>query len=37
MGEMALTDEHGPQLGWTSWVKTAPRAEDASDTILQLQ
>ncbi|MEO8027624.1 MAG: type VI secretion system baseplate subunit TssG, partial [Bryobacteraceae bacterium] len=29
--------EVATQLGWTSWVKTAPRAEDASDTILQLQ
>ncbi len=37
LGGIALTDEQAPQLGWTSWVKTAPRLEDASDTILQLQ
>jgi type VI secretion system protein ImpH len=27
----------GPQLGWTTWVKSEPFGRDPSDTILQLQ
>ncbi len=26
----------GPQLGWTSWVKTAEFERDAGETILEL-
>jgi type VI secretion system protein ImpH len=31
-----LESEHGQQLGWTSWVKTAPFRRDPGDTILDL-
>jgi len=31
-----LTAEPGPQLGWTSWVKTADFRRDPGDTILEL-
>ncbi|HLK67664.1 MAG TPA: type VI secretion system baseplate subunit TssG [Bryobacteraceae bacterium] len=31
-----LKDEPGPQLGWTSWVKSAPFSRDPGDAILEL-
>ena len=31
-----LQDEPGQQLGWTSWVKTAPFRRDPGDAILEL-
>jgi len=31
-----LKAEPGPQLGWTSWVKTADFRRDPGDTILEL-
>ena len=37
MDAVLLGGDTAAQLGWTSWVKTALRVEDASDTILQLQ
>ena len=34
--ELKPQDGSGPQLGWTSWVKTAEFTRDASETILEL-
>ncbi|HWQ53377.1 MAG TPA: type VI secretion system baseplate subunit TssG [Bryobacteraceae bacterium] len=34
--QLALGDEGGLQLGWTTWVKSAPFRRDPGDTILML-
>ena len=34
--ELKPQDGSGPQLGWTSWVKTAEFSRDAGETILEL-
>ncbi len=33
--ELGLDDSLAPRLGWTSWAKTRPLGQDASDTILR--
>jgi type VI secretion system protein ImpH len=33
--ELGLEDSLAPRLGWTSWAKTRPLAQDANDTILR--
>lgn len=33
--ELGLEDAVAPRLGWTSWAKTKPLGQDASDTILR--
>jgi type VI secretion system protein ImpH len=33
--ELGLEDSVAPRLGWTSWAKTRPLGQDASDTILR--
>ena len=33
--ELGLEDSLAPRLGWTSWAKTKPLGQDASDTILR--
>jgi type VI secretion system protein ImpH len=34
--ELKARDDVGPQLGWTSWMKTAEFTHDAGETILEL-
>jgi type VI secretion system protein ImpH len=34
--ELGATEGSAPQLGWLSWAKTAPLADHASQTVLQL-
>jgi type VI secretion system protein ImpH len=34
--ELAAEDAAAPLLGWTSWAKTQPKVNDASDTILRI-
>jgi type VI secretion system protein ImpH len=34
--ELGLGDAPLPRLGWTSWAKTEPRAQDAGDTIFSI-
>ncbi|MGE5570093.1 MAG: type VI secretion system baseplate subunit TssG [Rhodospirillales bacterium] len=34
--ELGREDAGGPQLGWTSWVKSAPMGRDPGDTVLEL-
>jgi type VI secretion system protein ImpH len=35
--ELGTEGKAGPQLGWTTWVKSEPLRRDPSDTVLQLQ
>ena len=34
--ELTPRDDAGPQLGWTSWMKTVEFQRDAGETVLEL-
>jgi type VI secretion system protein ImpH len=34
--ELSASEQDGPQLGWTSWVKSAPFQRDPADLVLEL-
>jgi len=34
--EVGATSDHGPRLGWVTWLKSAPLGSDPGDTVLNL-